>query len=93
MNEAQQREANIEASRKIDNRLPDIRSEYIIRRSGWKDGFNKDNKARKIYDIPMAVIKKYDAYNVVLPKRKYVDGQYYDAIWWMIDRGKYENCC
>lgn len=43
-------------------------------------------------ETSMAVIKKYEAYSVELPERKFLNGIYYKSIWWMVNRGMYENC-
>ena len=39
----------------------------------------------------LSLISKYGAHNVILPERKFIDGKYYDSVWWMITRRMYER--
>lgn len=43
-------------------------------------------------NLPTDRIEKYKAYTAWLPDRKYINGNYYSSLWWLITRSMYENC-
>ena len=42
-------------------------------------------------NLPTEMIEKYGAYTVWLPDRKYINGNYYSSLWYMITRRMYED--